>query len=50
MKFDKKLLEVLCCPDDKSDLEHDNNTLKCKKCKRVFKIKEGIPVMLPKNF
>lgn len=50
--MDKELLEVLCCPDDKSDLTFDKkkNRLVCKKCKRNFEIDSGIPILLPKNF
>ncbi len=25
-------------------------SLKCVKCKRVFEVKDGIPIMLPKDF
>jgi|TARA_Y100000310_G_scaffold343847_1_gene453467 uncharacterized protein YbaR (Trm112 family) len=46
----KELLDVLACPDDKSDLEYKKDKLVCKKCKRTFKIEDGIPIMLPKNF
>jgi len=50
--MDKEIIEVLCCPDDKGDLTFDNNQncLVCKKCKRNFKIDNGIPIMLPKDF
>ncbi|MBT5274462.1 Trm112 family protein [Candidatus Woesearchaeota archaeon] len=46
----KELLDVLACPDDKSELDQGNGKLICKKCKRVFKIEDGIPIMLPKDF
>ena len=46
----KELLDVLACPDDKSELYHKKDKLTSKKCKRIFKIEEGIPIMLPKDF
>jgi len=53
MAIDKKLLEILACPDDKADVVYKRTgrkeTLTCKKCKRVFKVDGGIPIMLPKE-
>jgi len=51
MTLSKQLLEILACPECKSDLIYnkDKNTLTCKKCKAVYQIKEGIPILLPKN-
>lgn len=53
MPLDKKLLDILACPDDKADVKYSINgkkeTLKCVKCKRVFAVKNGIPIMLPKG-
>ena len=53
MPLDKKLLEILACPDDKSDVKYQKRgrkeTLTCVKCKRVFEVKKGIPIMLPKD-
>lgn len=46
----KELLDVLACPEDKSEVELKKNKLVCKKCKRTFKIEDGIPIMLPKDF
>jgi uncharacterized protein YbaR (Trm112 family) len=46
----KELLDVLACPDDKAELELNKDKLICKKCKRIFNIEEGIPIMLPKDF
>lgn len=47
----KDLLEILACPACKTDVElleykKDHQGLKCDKCKRIYPIKEGIPVML----
>lgn len=46
----KDLYEILCCPDDKADLKYtaDKKGLKCQKCRFVFPIKDGIPILLPK--
>ena len=46
--IDNKLLEILVCPEDKSELEvlEQEQKLQCKKCKRRYPVKEGIPVML----
>lgn len=46
--IDKKLLEILACPVCKKGVEYDKdkNRLICKKCKRSYPIKDGIPIML----
>jgi len=51
MELSKELLEVICCPSDKGDLKYDKKkqTLTCKKCKHAYKIKDGIPILLPKD-
>ncbi len=33
-----------------SELDYNKDKLTCRKCKRVFKIEDGIPIMLPKDF
>lgn len=45
----KQLLEVICCPIDKSDLKYNRlaKTLTCSKCKFIYPIREGIPILLP---
>ena len=49
----KDLLEILACPDDKSSVREMNAggkySLQCVKCKRVFEVRDGIPIMLPKE-
>lgn len=47
----KELYDILACPDDKGDLVYTSKKdgLKCKTCKFVFPIKEGIPILLPKS-
>ena len=44
----KELLDILCCPKCKGDLDYnsDQNTLTCKKCGRVYEVKNDIPIML----
>ena len=48
MSFDSELLDILACPQCKADIKltADEKGLKCVKCKRVYPIKDGIPVML----
>jgi len=42
------LLEILVCPLCKAQLElvHEDTGLKCVQCKRVYPIREDIPVMM----
>jgi uncharacterized protein len=44
----KDLLEILVCPEDKQPLEYRQNpeSLKCTKCRRVYAVKDDIPIML----
>lgn len=47
--MDQQLLEMLVCPDDRrTPLEYDEpgQTLTCTTCRRVFPIRDGIPVLL----
>lgn len=48
MPVDPELLEILACPNCKTkvDLVKDGTALKCAQCKRVYPIKDDIPVML----
>ena len=43
------LLKIICCPIDKADLKYGKTaaTLTCSKCKFVYPIREGIPILLP---
>lgn len=47
--MDKKLLKIICCPIDKANLDYDKKkqTLTCTKCKFIYPIREGIPILLP---
>lgn len=56
MPIDKELLKILACPDCKGGIiqkkkskTNSHEYLKCKKCQRKFEIKDGIPIMLPKD-
>ena len=48
MAISKDLLEILVCPLCKAplDLKTDQSGLKCTECKRVYPIRDDIPVML----
>lgn len=45
--INKELLKILACPKCKSDLKLIKDSLKCVKCKKVYEIKDGIPILLP---
>ncbi|MEO0094579.1 MAG: Trm112 family protein [candidate division WOR-3 bacterium] len=44
----RELLEILCCPKCKGDLEYDKDKeeLICHNCKLAYPIKDDIPIML----
>ena len=48
MAVSKELLEILVCPLCKApvNLKNDGNGLKCEQCRRVYPIRDDIPVML----
>ena len=48
MAVSQELLEILACPACKAkvELKSDGNALKCVECKRVYPIRDDIPVML----
>ena len=48
MPVSEKLLEILACPVCKVrvELKADGSGLKCAQCKRVYPIRDDIPVML----
>jgi uncharacterized protein YbaR (Trm112 family) len=49
MAISQELLEILVCPICKTPvkLTADNAGLKCETCKRVYPVRDNIPVMLP---
>ena len=46
MALDPRLLEIICCPDCRGDLEPRASDLKCRACGLVYPIEDGIPVLL----
>ena len=48
MPISQELLEILACPACKArvELKPDGSSLKCVECKRVYPIRDDIPVML----
>ena len=48
MIIDKELLEILACPKCKGNvrLNEKNEGLVCDRCRVVYPVKDGIPVML----
>jgi uncharacterized protein len=49
VNVDAQLLEILACPDTHhAPLTYDEaaQTLTCTECRRVFEIRDGIPVLL----
>lgn len=52
-RLSKDLLDILACPDDKAVVKEvtvkGKYSLKCVKCKRIFEVRDGIPIMLPKE-
>jgi uncharacterized protein YbaR (Trm112 family) len=48
MAVSKDLLDILVCPVCKAPVElvHQDSGLKCVQCKRVYPIRDDIPVML----
>ena len=51
MTIPKELLAILVCPVCKTPVKllDDNSGLKCATCRRVYPIKDDIPVMLPEE-
>ncbi|MBA3063844.1 Trm112 family protein [Candidatus Woesearchaeota archaeon] len=45
----KKLLKILACPLCKSDIKYNKYRTKliCTKCKAIYPIKDGIPILFP---
>lgn len=46
--LNKQLLDVLCCPKCKSDVEYqpEKNRLVCTECKQIYRIEDDIPIMI----
>ncbi len=48
MTLDAELLEILVCPNDRGELDHqlDPEVLECRMCGYRYPVRDGIPVML----
>jgi uncharacterized protein len=48
MPISKELLDILVCPACKAKvvLKEDGSGLKCVECKRVYPVRDDIPIML----
>lgn len=48
MTVKKELLDILACPQCKGDLKlnESGNGLICEKCRLLYHVKDGIPIML----
>lgn len=48
MSIDPRLLEMLVCPACRGEIEpeRDETGLECRRCGRVYPVRDGIPVML----
>jgi uncharacterized protein len=47
--LDKRLLDILACPKCKGDLEYrtePEEVLVCGACRLVYRVEDGIPIML----
>jgi uncharacterized protein YbaR (Trm112 family) len=46
--LNKELLDILCCPACKGDLDYNSKkeTLTCTSCGRIYRVEDGIPIML----
>jgi uncharacterized protein YbaR (Trm112 family) len=51
MPISKELLAILVCPVCKKPVHplQDGSGLKCEACKRVYPVRDDIPVMLPEE-
>jgi uncharacterized protein YbaR (Trm112 family) len=51
MPIPQELLEILVCPVCKTPVRYtpDQTGLKCETCRRVYPIRDEIPVMLPEE-
>jgi uncharacterized protein YbaR (Trm112 family) len=51
MAIPKELLEILVCPVCKTPVKMlpDESGLKCSTCRRVYPVRDNIPVMMPEE-
>lgn len=43
------LQKIMACPVCKGPLVFEETRILCKKCRKAYPVKEGIPVMLPEE-
>lgn len=48
MAISKEILQIICCPKDKSNLRYDikKNKLICVKCKKAYNVEGDVPILL----
>lgn len=44
--IDKEILEILCCPACRSDLEEADNFLVCQGCGLKYPVEDDIPILI----
>ncbi|PID77391.1 MAG: hypothetical protein CSB24_01640 [Deltaproteobacteria bacterium] len=44
--IDEKLIKIIACPQCKGHVKADKRGIVCEKCRLVYPVHEGIPVML----
>lgn len=46
--LNQQLLDILCCPKCKSDVDYqeEKNRLVCTSCKQIYRIEDDIPIMI----
>lgn len=44
--IDQELIDILVCPACKADVELIGEKIVCKKCKKKYPVRNGVPVML----
>jgi uncharacterized protein len=51
MPLSKEILEILVCPVCRKPIHYtpDQSGLKCDVCKRIYPVRDDIPVMLPEE-
>ena len=51
MRIPQELLDILVCPVCKTPVKMlpDESGLKCQSCRRVYPVRDDIPVMLPEE-
>ncbi len=49
-QLDDSLLELLACPDCRSDLIRSGDGIECSGCNRKFEVRNGTPVLFPASY